>query len=205
MAVLAPIPSASVSAAINVNPGFFNNILAPKRRSCRNVCIDSTSILGKRDTLIFYIQTVCHFNASLKPLIPWHQQENDAPDHFRSARFWDRDFPKTDSHGLVHLIQMQRMTRERRGQIDLGCPLRSRVILCVWIKCTNLDVPIYLKVTGEALGAHAAPRAGALISVFLLNNNGRPEYPHARPRAPPGTSQKFISLNIQWHPSGVAS
>jgi hypothetical protein len=29
MAVFAPMPSASVSTAINVKPGFFNNIRAP--------------------------------------------------------------------------------------------------------------------------------------------------------------------------------
>jgi hypothetical protein len=29
MAVFAPMPSASVNTAINVNPGFFNNIRAP--------------------------------------------------------------------------------------------------------------------------------------------------------------------------------
>src|SRR5688572_5113547 len=39
--VFAPIPSASVMIATNVNPGFLNNIREPYRKSCQSVCISS--------------------------------------------------------------------------------------------------------------------------------------------------------------------
>src|SRR5579863_5141470 len=42
MAAFAPIPSASVSTATAVKPGFLRNIRAPKRISCRN---DSSIVL----------------------------------------------------------------------------------------------------------------------------------------------------------------
>ncbi len=42
-------------------------------------------------------------------------------------------------------------------------------------KSRRLNRPCnYLKVTIEALGAHAAPRAGSQITAFLLNNSERP-------------------------------
>src|ERR1041385_7315388 len=39
IAVLPPIPSASVKMAAMANPGFLRSMRAPKRRSCRNECI----------------------------------------------------------------------------------------------------------------------------------------------------------------------
>src|SRR5256885_10894474 len=39
MAVLPPIPNASVKIAAMANPGFLRSMRAPKRKSCRNECI----------------------------------------------------------------------------------------------------------------------------------------------------------------------
>src|SRR5262245_27700327 len=39
IAVFAPMPNASVTTAIKLKPGFFNNIRAPMRRSCQSVRI----------------------------------------------------------------------------------------------------------------------------------------------------------------------
>src|SRR5262249_26774100 len=43
IAVLAPMPNASVITATRVNPGFFSSIRKPKRRSCQSICIISSS------------------------------------------------------------------------------------------------------------------------------------------------------------------
>jgi hypothetical protein len=37
LAVFAPMPSASVSIAINEKPGFFRNIRKPNRKSCQSI------------------------------------------------------------------------------------------------------------------------------------------------------------------------
>ena len=60
--VFAPMPKASVITAIKLKWGFFNNIRAPKRRSCQNV-----RIVGFRFQVSGFRSQVSGFRKGITP------------------------------------------------------------------------------------------------------------------------------------------